>query len=147
MNHNRIVHTLKRWADRLDESLWRLDGYVVIPHELIHVLAYRIIRKPCQYRPGDHVVRPLSERTLGEEVFIKLFPLAVVGSLAAVTFGMWVMTLPPGRFDPASYLASSPRWHIGLMLLTILLQVYAAASFWDVRAVIELLVKDPRKNR
>ena len=126
---------------------WRLDGYAVIPHELLHVLAYRLIRQPCQYRLGDHAVRPLSERTVAEEVFVKLFPLMVTGGLALATFGLWLVTLPPGPFDPGGYFVAGPRWHIGLMALTIVIQIYTLVSFWDVRAVVELLAERFRKKQ
>lgn len=146
MNRHQIIQTLNHWANRLDEFLWKSDGYAVVPHELLHVLAYRLIRKPCQYQLGDHAVRPLSERNLAEQIFVKLFPLAITGGLAVVAFGLWLVTLPPGPFDPVDYLRNGPRWHIGLMLLIIVFQLHSTVSFWDVRAVIELLAERFRKN-
>lgn len=147
MNRHQIIQTLNHWADRLDELLWRLDGYAVAPHELLHVLAYRLIRQPCQYRLGDHVVRPLSERSFAEQIFVKLFPLAVTGGLAAVGFILWLATVPPGPFDFVDYLKLGPRWHVGLMLLTVVFQLYTAVSYWDIRAVIELLIEHFHKER
>ena len=145
MKREQIAHTVSYWANRLDEFLWKLDGYAVVPHELLHVLAYRLIRKPCQYRLDDHAVLSLSERSLGEQIFVKLFPLVVTGGLAVVGFILWLTTLPPGPFDLVDYLKLGPRWHIGMMLLIIVFQLYSAVSFWDVRAVIELLAERFRK--
>ena len=91
-------------------------------------------------------MRPLSERSLAEQIFVKLFPLAITGGLAIAGFSLWLATLLPGPFDLASYLAIGPRWHIGLMLLTAVFQLYTAVSYWDVRAAIELLVEHFRKE-
>ena len=60
MNRERMGQAFTRWANWLDELIWRLDGYAVIPHELLHALAYRIVQKPYHYRLGNHIVSPLS---------------------------------------------------------------------------------------
>ena len=147
MNRERRGQAFTRWANWLDELIWRLDGYAVIPHELLHALAYRIVQKPYHYRLGNHIVSPLSERTLGEKIFIKLFPFAVTGCFTIATFGLWLATLQPGPFTLANYLAAGPRWHMGLMLLNIILQIYTATSFRDIQTVIELLAERRRKSR
>jgi hypothetical protein len=52
----------------------RLGGYYLIPHELLHVLAYRLIRKPYRYEWGWPYVIPIAAMTRRERLFTALFP-------------------------------------------------------------------------
>jgi hypothetical protein len=36
----------------------QLNGYIAVPHELLHVAGYWLVGKPCQYRWGDAYVTP-----------------------------------------------------------------------------------------
>jgi hypothetical protein len=38
--------------------LWKIDGVVAIPHELMHMVAHRMIGKRCAYRLGARAVTP-----------------------------------------------------------------------------------------
>ena len=49
--------------------LWKLDGYLAIPHELMHVVAYRMIGKRCAYQLGEHAVPTFEDRTLPQRLF------------------------------------------------------------------------------
>jgi hypothetical protein len=62
----------------------RLTGIYLIPHELLHVLAHRLIGSRCEYRLGDPYVRDLSPLSRPAKLFVLLFPLAITWSLAAV---------------------------------------------------------------
>jgi len=57
--------------------LHKLGGYYLIPHELLHVLAYRLIDKPCQYRWGDHQVVSSAPKTRSERLFVLLLPITI----------------------------------------------------------------------
>jgi hypothetical protein len=90
--------------------LWKLDGYLVIPHELLHVLAYRIIGKRCVYRLGEHGVNSLEERTRNERLFCLLFPL-LVNILVIVLFVVpWFVTYVTARYplNPLAYMRTAP---------------------------------------
>ena len=49
--------------------LWKLDHYSAVPHELMHVVAYRMIEKRDAYRLGDHAVTSVEDRTPGQRLF------------------------------------------------------------------------------
>jgi hypothetical protein len=55
----------------------RIEGYLLIPHELLHVLAHRLINKRCQYRVGDRCVKPTEPLSFKEELFTLVLPFAV----------------------------------------------------------------------
>jgi hypothetical protein len=129
--------------------LWKLDGYLVIPHELMHVVAYRLIGKRCAYQLGDHTVKPLEERTLNERLFCLLFPLLInvlaVLLLAGAWMGIYVIARYP--LDPFAYFAAAPWWHRSLFFGWACLLTYAGTCLWDVmiagRLITEKLRQEP----
>jgi hypothetical protein len=98
--------------------LWRLDGYLLMPHELMHVIAYRMIGKRCAYQWGDHSVRSLEDRTLNQRLFCLLFPLPINGLAVPLLAGVWmgIYAVARYRLDPFAYFAAAPWWHHSMFL-------------------------------
>src|SRR5688572_11326124 len=71
----------------------RLAGIYLIPHELLHVLAHRLIGSQCEYRLGDPYVRDLAQLPRPAKLFVLLFPLAVTWGLAAILLVALFITL------------------------------------------------------
>lgn len=71
----------------------RLAGIYLIPHELLHVLAHRLIGSRCDYRLGDPYVRDLEPLTSRAKLFVLLFPLMITWGLAAVFLTAMFITL------------------------------------------------------
>ncbi len=55
----------------------RLEGILSIPHELLHILGYRLVGKRCAYRWGDCRVTLLDPASRTERLIGGLFPFAV----------------------------------------------------------------------
>jgi hypothetical protein len=123
--------------------LWKLDGYLVIPHELMHVLAYRLIGKRCLYRLGDHAVNSLEERTLKERLFCLLFPLLVNTLVILLFLGTWFVTYVTARhpLNPLEYIQAAPAWRQLLFWGWFLAMMYAWSCLWDVIFAGRLLMK------
>jgi hypothetical protein len=129
--------------------LWKLDGYLVIPHELMHVLAYRLIGKRCAYRLGGHAVTVLDDRTFGQRLFCLLFPLLVNSLVVLLLLGVWFITYLVARYpiNPLDYFRTAPVWHRLLFFGWTLALIYAGACLWDVifagRLLAEKLSQQP----
>ena len=123
----------------------RLDGFLGIPHELLHVLAHRLVKRPCYYRLGDTFVLSLELLPLRQRLFVLLFPLAVMVAAFCVLYAVALVTavvfvaptLTPTTFR--NYWLDFPAWHKILLLITVLPVVYAPTAFTDVRMAVRLL--------
>jgi len=121
---------------------WKLNGILVIPHELLHVVAHRLIRKRCHYRLGDSFVMPLEPYTVGQYLFCLLFPLLVSLPLAFLPLGIWILTFIQFSYAPQTYLGVAPLWHQTLFALWFILFTYVlSACFYDVWLAVRLLLK------
>lgn len=128
--------------------LWKLDGYLVIPHELLHVAAYRLIGKRCAYQFGDHAVRSLEDRTLNQRLFCLLFPLLVNGLVVLMLLGVWFSTYIAARYplNPFDYLQTAPTWHRLLFFGWAFMMTYAGTCLWDVIFAGRLLTQKLRQG-
>ncbi len=132
--------------------LWKLDGYLVIPHELLHVLAYRLIGKRCAYQWGDHAVNSLEDRTINQRLFCLLFPLLVNSLVVLLLLSIWFVTYITARYpiNPLEYLQTAPTWHHVLFFGWTLAMTYAGTCLWDVifasRLLMEKLSQKPPDN-
>ena len=72
----------------------KLIGYYAIPHELLQVLAYRLIGKPYHYEWGSQYVRALAleAETRREKLFVLLFPLIVSWGLGFLCHLLWIIS-------------------------------------------------------
>jgi hypothetical protein len=123
--------------------LWKLDGYLAIPHELLHILAYRLIGKRCAYQFGDHGVDALEDRTFNQRLFCLLFPLLINSLVVLLLLGVWFVTYvtAPYPLNPLGYFHLAPFWHKLLFIGWIGAMTYAGACLWDVIFAFQLLME------
>jgi hypothetical protein len=123
---------------------WKIDGYLAIPHELLHVLAYRLIGKRCRYRLGEHFVHALEKRSFKERLFVLLFPLLVIGGTGLSLMLLWAVTYVANQFPPHPllYFGAAPAWHKSLWAVAVLLLLYAGSCVGDVQLAIRLLLQE-----
>jgi hypothetical protein len=110
-----------------------LRGYYLIPHELLHVLAYWLIGKPCEYRWGQPYVRPLAKRTKEQRLFVLLLPFVTcwVGGLFCYGLGM-VGVLLSVRMPLAEYISSQGlTWPLLMPLIGTLFIIYSGTAHND----------------
>lgn len=126
--------TFDRWQDKL-------IGYILVPHELLHVWAYRIIGKPCQYRWGNHYVRPLAKRTKRQRLFVLLFPFVFCWGVGLFFFFLWTLaTLIFIRMPlDAHFQANGLTWHYLLPLGSLLFIMYGSVAGGDLMIAYNVL--------
>lgn len=117
--------------------LTRLEGYLLIPHELLHVAGYRLVGKQCAYRWGDHQVRPVGPLTRRERLVGLLFPFTIC-MLA------WLLLLP---WPIVALIYGSMLWFVIFFGLSGLVFLYAFASVGDLRQAYLLLYKKDASHK
>ena len=126
-------------APHVTAILDRLEGILLIPHELLHVAAYRLIGKGCQYRLGAPFVQRAASINRAERLFVLLFPTAIAGVAAVVFFLLWAFTaLALAAKDPI-YPLQAPAWHVVIGVSFAVASVYAASGTGDVVTAVRLL--------
>ena len=111
--------------------LHKLGGCYLIPHELLHVLAYRIIGKPCRYRWGDYYVQSLARKTRREKLFVLLFPFLVCWGLGFFLHALWLILALSSRLPPEQYFLAGPKWHFVFPALATLCLLYSGTAHRD----------------
>jgi len=129
-----------------DQSLYKLGGYFLIPHELLHVLAYRIIGKPYYYQWGDYRVRSLAKKTQAEAIFVLLLPFVTCWIIGFFFGVLWLLsaffiTIPPER-----YFIDGPTWHLIFPIIGILLIFYSGTAHRDLIAAYYILSGKNQSN-
>jgi len=106
----------------MQQHLHKLGGYYAIPHELLHVLAYRLINKPCRYRLGDYSVYPLAfeQETRSEKLFVSLLPFTVLMGAGLSCHFLWVMSAFFITIRPERYFIDGPTWHFGFFVVGVI---------------------------
>lgn len=119
----------------------KLGGYYLIPHELLHVLAYRLIGKPCHYRRGDHRVRPIApeSETRLETLFVLLLPFICFFGLGLVCHFLWIMSAIFIDISPERYFIDGPTWHFIFPNLGAALMLYSGTARGDLIIAYRLL--------
>ena len=124
--------------------LQKLGGYYLIPHELLHVLAYRIIGKSCEYQWGSYHVQSSAKRTRREKLFILLFPTVVSLALGFFFHLLWAGSLlfivrtPLERY----FFVDGPTWHITLPVIATVFILYSGNGYGDVINAYRLLLRE-----
>ncbi len=126
--------------------LHKLGGYYLIPHELLHVLAYRIIGKSCHYRWGDWRVKPLAERTTRERLFIGLLPFVVSWTIGFLFYGLWIALAVSAQMPLSKYLIEGPRWHWLCPMIASLFILYGGTAHGDLITSYYLLFRKKQLN-
>lgn len=111
--------------------LHKLGGYYLIPHELLHVLAYRIIGKPCRYRWGDYEVQSLAPKNRREKLFVLLLPFGVCWILGLLFHFIWLVLAVSTRMPPETYFFEAPVWHFALPVMATLFLIYSGTAHQD----------------
>lgn len=119
--------------------LLKLRGYYLIPHELLHVLAYRLLGKRCRYRWGDDRVHPLVSLTRPERLFILLLPLVACWILGLAFHILWIFLAISARMPLEFYFFAGPRWHFLAPALATLCILYSGTAYRDIRVALRLL--------
>ena len=119
--------------------LYKLGGYYLIPHELLHVFAYRIIGKSCQYKWGDYHVQSSAERTRGEKLFVLLFPTVICLVFGGFFHFLWLMTAFFIKIPPEQYFIDGPTWHFVFPLMAFIFILYSGNGYGDVINAYRLL--------
>jgi hypothetical protein len=125
----------------------KLGGYYLIPHELLHVLAYRLIGKPCEYKWGDYRVRSLARKTRPEKLFVLLFPFVACWGLGFFFGFLWVLSAFFIEMPPERYFIDGPTWHFVFPVLAFMFILYSGNGYGDViNAYRLLLTKDKARH-
>ncbi len=115
----------------------RLAGYVAIPHELLHVLGYRLTGQRCTYQWGNSYVTPNGPMPLWAHLIGDLLPFAVFALL------FFVSTVLAGlAYGQALHNGS----YLGFILwtgLAVAAGSYAGTTVDDLRQVYLLLRRKP----
>ncbi|MCB0060977.1 MAG: hypothetical protein KDE19_02635, partial [Caldilineaceae bacterium] len=115
------------------QRILKLEGYLLVPHELLHVIAHRMIGRDCAYQLGDKWVVKREPCSWREDLFCLLFPLMVTLPIGLTPFVIWFVTYSYARYSAEKYLLVAPPWHPALFVLGFVLLNYAVAtSLFDV---------------
>ena len=112
----------------------RIEGYLLIPHELLHVLGYRLVGKHCLYQWGKRYVTTVDPMTRNEELVGLLFPFAVC-------MAIWLILLP---VPFVALFFGGLAWAVGLSILFSVPFIYAFASIGDLRQAYLLILNKPK---
>jgi hypothetical protein len=107
----------------------RIEGYLLIPHELLHVAGYKLVGKRCLYRWGNRYVTTLDPMTRDEELVGLLFPFIVC-------LATWLLLLP---LPLAAFFYGGLVWMVGASLLFAIPFLYAFTSIGDLRRAYLLI--------
>jgi hypothetical protein len=111
--------------------------YLALPHELLHLVGYRLVGKQCVYRWGDAHVTPLGPMTRWARLVGLLFPFAVSSGLCLLT---GVLSGWAYRYQLQD---GSILWFILLVALTLVFGSYAGTAIADLRKAYLLLLDKP----
>jgi hypothetical protein len=124
---------------RTKQRSWyaRLEGYFLIPHELLHVLGYWLVGIECKYHWGEPYVIPLGEKTGRKRLVGLLLPFVVftlILLISAVISGFAFAWFKHG---------SSPFWFAFWVGASLLAGVYAGSAIFDLRDAYLLIYDKP----
>ncbi len=119
-------------------------GWILIPHELLHVLAHRLIGQPCAYQLGRPTVRSLGRLSRRDRVFVLLFPLGVMLGLGLgltltylITF-VWLI-LPTLANPLVTYWQVAPGWHQALWVALFAIITYTGTTYTDLYLAYQIV--------
>jgi len=120
----------------------RLGGYYLIPHELLHGMAYKLIGKRYHYQWGAWHVQTVEPLSRWQAIFILLFPLLasiiVGGGLILLSALPLFFTTIPAK----QYLLEVTWWPFVVHGLGLAILFYGTASGNDLLKVYWLLFRD-----
>lgn len=116
----------------------RIEGILLIPHELLHIVAHRLIGKDASYRLGDPFVIAREPLSRGERMFVLLTPLVVTWGIGVVLLIVAVLSVAQPFANGASISELLNRY-TPLAAAAFLFFVYGGASHGDLLTVIRVL--------
>lgn len=124
---------------QIETQSWlsHLQGYLLIPHELLHVLGYRLVGQRCEYRWGNTQVIPRETVTRPERLVGMLFPFAIF-SILAIGCGVF-STLAYRHFLQGGSLVWFVCWTAGALIAG----AYTGTTVIDLRQAYLLIFDKP----
>lgn len=114
-----------------------LEGYLLIPHELLYVLGYWLVGKQCRYRWGESYVTPLGSPARWQDLVGTLLPFItfaglflICGVLSSFAYGY---ALQSGNYI----------WFIVWTGLAFVTGLYAGTAIGDLRNAYLVLTQKP----
>ncbi len=129
------------------KRFYKLEGYYLIPHELLHVLAYRLLDKACFYQWGDHQVKSTAKQTQGERLFILLLPTLLCWGLALLFYLIWGLLAFSAHMPPEIYFVAAPKWHWLFAGIAVLLIIYSGTGYRDIRRAWQILSGEEKSQQ
>lgn len=120
------------------DFLHKVEGYYLIPHELLHVLAYRLLGKPCSYRWGDHRVFSQAAKSRNERIFVLLLPFTVCWILGLLFHSLWMVMALSAQMPPEQYFTEGPRWHFIFPIIETIFILYSGTAYRDISRVLQI---------
>jgi hypothetical protein len=105
----------------------RIEGYLLIPHELLHVVGYRLVGQRSIYYWGETYVTPVPKPSRAQDLFGMLFPFTVF-LLLALGFGLLA-----GFASRAVVEEGASFWFVFWLGLTYTAGLYAGTTLGDLR--------------
>ncbi len=131
--------------------LYKLGNYYLIPHELLHVVGYRIIGKPCHYRWGDRQVVPLVKRNRHERLFVGLLPFIVSWLFGGIFYLAWLVTMVylaiALKLPPEKFFLEAPKYHFIFMVIGSIFIIYGGTAHGDLITAYYLLFGKEEKEK
>ena len=124
---------------RMEHQSWlsRFGGYILIPHELLHVVGYRLMGKECRYEWGNSYVTPIGRMTRRQDLIGMLFPFTVflmfLTSFAILAGFASEQVVRDGSFF----------WFIFWLTLAYIAGFYVCTAIGDLRRAYLLITKKP----
>ena len=128
------------------DQFHKFAGYYLIPHELLHILAYLITGKPYRYDWGAHRIRSLSPKTRGQKLFVLLFPFGVCWGIGLFFGLLWLLSAFFIQLPPERYFIDGPTWHLVLLVLAWLSVFYSSTALQDLIDAYGWLFKYQAQN-
>jgi hypothetical protein len=125
-----------------------IEGTLAVPHELLHILGFRLVGKRCLYRWGDLRAVPVGPLSRRAALVGGLFPFAVFLSLQIVFLGLSGVAFALAcQVPPPSRSVSDLFWTLLFVGLSMIAGLYVGGAAGDLQKVFRLLrqksVDDP----
>ncbi len=127
---SKSVKQIKRHPDRVIT----LEGYLAIPHELLHIVGYKLVGHSCQYRWGDFHVKPQGQMNISRRLVGLLFPCMIFSCVCLVSSILTGFAYRYG-LDHGSFI-----WFAILTTTALVSGAYAGTAIGDLRQAYLLVL-------
>lgn len=125
--------------EKVESHSWfkQVEGYILIPHELLHVLGYRLVGQRCKYHWAQPYVTPVQPLSRRQDLVGTLFPFLIFSILVLI------FALLAGFASEAVVREDSYFWFIFWLTLTYIASIYIGTTLRDLRQVYLLIFDKP----